>query len=322
MERLNTNHVNAGSPPVSDEVAHFGRFSADQRRGEETPELLTAYSVRIGRGTLLTPEEELDLGRRARAGDGRARARLIEKNLRLVVSVARRYRGMGLPFEDLIQEGNIGLIKAVEKFDPELGNRFSTYATWWIRQAIGRAIADKGRTIRLPTYAQGKVRTAARTRNELSATLGREPADEEVAERLGWTVREARALSGLLVDVLSLDRPVGAEDGSAELNEFVEDEQASGMPEAVIRDMEKIRLKESIAEMPARERHVLVRRYGLDDRDPATLAELSNELGVTRERVRQLQRNAEQCLRGRLASERCRRGASRQRVGDQQRYRR
>ena len=322
MERLNTNHVNAGSPPVSDEVAHFGRFSANQRRGGETPELLTAYSVRIGRGTLLTPEEELDLGRRARAGDGRARARLIEKNLRLVVSVAKRYMGMGLPFEDLIQEGNIGLIKAVEKFDPELGNRFSTYATWWIRQAIGRAIADKGRTIRLPTHAQGKVRTAARTRNELSATLGREPADEEVAERLGWTVREARALSGLLVDVLSLDRPVGAEDGSAELNEFVEDEQASGMPEAVIRDMEKIRLKESIAEMPARERHVLVRRYGLDDRDPASLAELSNELGVTRERVRQLQRNAEQCLRGRLASERCRRGASRQRVGDQQRYRR
>jgi RNA polymerase primary sigma factor len=322
MERLNTNHVNAGSPPVSDEVAHFGRFSADQRRGGETPELLTAYSVRIGRGTLLTPEEELDLGRRARAGDDRARARLIEKNLRLVVSVAKRYMGMGLPFEDLIQEGNIGLIKAVEKFDPELGNRFSTYATWWIRQAIGRAIEDKGRTIRLPTHAQGKVRTAARTRNELSATLGREPADEEVAERLGWTVREARALSGLLVDVLSLDRPVGAEDGSAELNEFVEDEQASGMPEAVIRDMEKIRLKESIAEMPARERHVLVRRYGLDDQDPATLAELSNELGVTRERVRQLQRNAEQCLRGRLASERCRRGASRQRVGDQQRYRR
>jgi RNA polymerase primary sigma factor len=322
MERLNTNHANAGSPPVSDEVAPFGRFSADQRRGGETPELLTGYSVRIDRGRLLTPEEELDLGRRARAGDGRARARLIEKNLRLVVSVAKRYMGMGLPFEDLIQEGNIGLIKAVEKFDPELGNRFSTYATWWIRQAIGRAIADKGRTIRLPTHAQGKVRTAARTRNELSATLGREPADEEVAERLGWTVREARALSGLLVDVLSLDRPVGAEDGSAELNEFVEDEQASGMPEAAIRDMEKIRLKESIAEMPARERHVLVRRYGLDDRAPATLAELSNELGVTRERVRQLQRNAEQCLRGRLASERCRRGASRHRVGDQQRYRR
>ena len=114
-------------------MAPFGRFSAGQRHGEETPELFTAYLVRIGRGTLLTPEEELDLGRRASAGDDRARARLIEKNLRLVVSVARRYRGMGLPFEDLIQEGNIGLMKAAQRFDPELGNRFATYATWWIR---------------------------------------------------------------------------------------------------------------------------------------------------------------------------------------------
>ena len=322
MERVNTHRMNAVSSPESDEVAPFGRFSAGQRRSEETPGLLTGYLVRIGRGMLLTPEEELDLSRRARAGDDRARARLIEKNLRLVVSVARRYRGMGLPFEDLIQEGNIGLMKAAQRFDPELGNRFSTYATWWIRQAIGRAIEDKGRAIRLSARTQAKVRKAARTRNELLATLGREPTDEEVAARLGWTVREARALSGLLVDVLSLDRPVGAEDGSAELNEFVEDEQASGMPEAVIRDMEKIRLKESMREISARERHILVRRYGLDEREPATLAELSNELGVTRERVRQLQRNAEQCLRGRLASERCRRGASRQRVGDQQRYRR
>src|SRR3712207_844646 len=146
MERVNTHRMNALSSPESDEVAPFGRFSgASRRRGEETPELLTGYLVRIGRGTLLTPEEELDLGRRARAGDDRARARLIEKNLRLVVSVAKRYMGMGLPFEDLIQEGNIGLIKAVEKFDPDRRFRFSTYATWWIRQTIGRAIEDKGR---------------------------------------------------------------------------------------------------------------------------------------------------------------------------------
>ena len=274
MERLNTNHVNAGSPPVSDEVAHFGRFSADQRRGGETPELLTAYSVRIGRGTLLTPEEELDLGRRARAGDGRARARLIEKNLRLVVSVARRYRGMGLPFEDLIQEGNIGLMKAAQRFDPELGNRFSTYATWWIRQAIGRAIEDKGRAIRLSAHVQGKARKAARTRNELSATLGREPADKEVAERLGWTVGEVQTLSGQLLDMFSLDRLVGAEDGSAEFGEFVEDERASEVAEAVIWEMENALLWESMREMSARERHVLVRRYGLDEKEPATLAEL------------------------------------------------
>jgi RNA polymerase primary sigma factor len=222
MGLVNADRTKEGSPPESDEAAHFGGFSgASQRRGEEAPELLVGYLRRIGRGTLLTHEEELDLGRRARAGDTRARARLIEKNLRLVVSVAKKYRGMGLPFEDVIQEGNLGLIMAAEKFDPELGNRFSTYAIWWIRQAIGRAIEDKGRAIRVSAHVQGKVRKATRTRNELSATLGREPADEEVAERLGWTVGEVRTLSGLHLGVFSLDQLVGAEDGSAEFGELV-----------------------------------------------------------------------------------------------------
>jgi RNA polymerase primary sigma factor len=309
MERMDTCRTKVASPREGDGAAHPRRFPvASQTRGAGvTPEPLAGYLGRIGRGRLLTHEEELDLGRWARAGDARARARLTEKNLRLVVSVAKRYRGMGLPFDDLIQEGNIGLIKAAERFDPELGNRFSTYAIWWIRQAIGRAIEDKGRAIRLPTNAQGKARKAARVRNELSARLGGEPADEEVGERLGWTVREVRAVTGLLLEVFSLDRPVGAEDGSTRLGDFVEDEQASEVPEAVIRDMENTRLKESMGEMSARERHILVRRYGLDDREPATLAELSDKLGVTRERVRQLQRNAERRLRGRLVSERCRR---------------
>ena len=301
MERVNTHRTKEESPLESDEAAHFGRISgAIQMRCVEAPELLTEYSRRLGRDRLLTHEEELDLRRRARAGDTRARARLIEKNLRLVVSVAKKYRGMGLPFEDVIQEGNLGLIMAAERFDPELGNRFSTYAIWWIRQAIGRAIEDKGRAIRVSAHVQGKVRKATRTRNELSATLGREPADEEVAERLGWTVGEVQTLSGLHLDVLSLDRLVGAEDGSAEFGEFVEDERASEVAEAVIREMENTRLQESMVGMSARERHVLVRRYGLDDRVPATLTELGNELGITRERVRQLQRNAERRLRGRL----------------------
>jgi RNA polymerase primary sigma factor len=309
MERMDTYRTKVASPREGDGAAHPRRFPvASQTRGAGvTPEPLAGYLGRIGRGRLLTHEEELDLGRWARAGDARARVRLIEKNLRLVVSVAKRYRGMGLPFDDLIQEGNIGLIKAAERFDPELGNRFSTYAIWWIRQAIGRAIEDKGRAIRLPTHAQGKARKAARVRNELSARLGGKPADEEVGERLGWTVREVRAVTGLLLEVFSLDRPVGAEDGSTKLGDFVEDEQASEVPEAVIREMENTRLKESMGEMSARERHILVRRYGLDDREPATLAELSDKLGVTRERVRQLQRNAERRLRGRLVSERCRR---------------
>src|SRR3712207_1840438 len=161
---------------------------------EETPELIPGYFARIDKGELLTHEEEIDLSKRANQGDARARHRLVEKNLRLVVSVAKKYRGMGLPFEDLIQEGNIGLMKAVEKFDPDRGFRFSTYATWWIRQAVQRAVADKGRTIRVPVHMGEKIRKMARAYNELSAELGREPTDEEVAGRLGWSVEDVRNL--------------------------------------------------------------------------------------------------------------------------------
>ena len=322
MGLLDVHPTQEALPPERDEAMHLGRSSAANQSGravEEAPSLLTGYLGRIGRSRLLTPEEELDLGWRARAGDERARARLIERNLRLVVSVAKRYRGMGLPFEDLIQEGNLGLIKAAERFDPELGNRFSTYAIWWIRQAMRRAIEDKGRAIRLPVHTGEKARKAARTRNELSATLGREPTDEEVAEKLGWSVGEVGAAIELLADVASLDQPVGGEDGSTELGEFIEDERASEVPEAVIREMENTLLKEWIGQMSDRERHVLVRRYGLDEREPATLAELGAELGITRERVRQLQRSAEWRLRGRLVSERRRGDTSRQRIGGKSR---
>ena len=270
-------------------------------RPAETPDLIPGYFARIDKGNLLTHKEEIDLSKRAKAGDDRARKKLVEKNLRLVVSVAKRYRGMGLPFEDLIQEGNIGLIKAVERFDPERGHRFSTYAAWWIRQAIGRAISDKGRIVRLPAHTREKSRKVARTLNELSAQLGREPTDEEVAESLGWTAREVRAVIGFPLDAISLDRPAGSEDGASELGELVEDERASEVPEVVIREMENDRLWESMEGIPDRERRVLVRRYGLDDREPATLAEVGAELGITRERVRQLQRNAERKLRGRTA---------------------
>ena len=170
--------------------ANFEKRKENQKieRESETPELLAKYLAHIGQGSLLTHQEEIDLSLRAKAGDRRARQRLIEKNLRLVVSVAKKYRGYGLPFEDLIQEGNIGLMKAVEKFDPEKGFRFSTYATWWIRQAVQRAVADKGRTIRVPVHMGDKMRKMARAYNELSTALGRDATDEEVAEDLGWTV--------------------------------------------------------------------------------------------------------------------------------------
>jgi len=276
----------AASSPESDEATHLTRTPVALRSHEgEAPELLAAYLKRIGRGRLLAKEEELTLARQARAGDEDTRRRLVEKNLRLVVSVAKRYRGMGLPFEELIQEGNIGLMTAVERFDPEMGDRFSTYATWWVRQAIGRAIADKGRVVRLPVHAGEKARKTARVRNALSAQLGREPTYEEVA---------------------------------SELRESVEDEGASEMPDGVIRQMENARLIEAIEGITDRERHVLVRRYGLDGQESATLAELGEELGTTRERVRQLQRNAERRLstlmtHAYVAPERCRRDASRQR---------
>ena len=311
MGRVDGYRVNEGLPPDKEEAVSFGHAPVVRRsQGGGAPPLLAGYLGRIGRGRLLAREEELDLGRQARSGNARARALLIERNLRLVVSVAKKYRGMGLPFEDLIQEGNLGLMKAADRFDPEMGHRFSTYATWWIRQAILRVVEGKGRAIRLPVHTGEKARKAARTRNELSAQLGREPTDEEVAERLGWNPREVRAAIELLADVASLDRPVSSEDGAPGLGEVIEDERASEVPEAVIQEMENALLLESLDEMSDRERRVLVRRYGLDGREPATLAELGAELGITRERVRQLQRKAERRLRGRLAPERCRRCAS------------
>ena len=261
----------------------------------EAPRLLAAYMARIARGDLLSHREEVELGRRSRAGDPEARRRLVEKNLRLAVAVAKKYRGQGLPFEDLIQEGNIGLMKAVDKFNPDMGNRFSTYATWWIRQSIQRAIGDKGLEIRVPAHMNEKLRKVRKAQGELIAELHREPTHEETANHLGWEAGKVRSILGAVHYVSSLDQPLGSESGAHKLGDFVEEQEPEDLGES-------LQLREAMRQLPERERHVLVNRYGLDRGKKVTVRELSARLGISEKAVRRVQRRAEELLRALLDS--------------------
>jgi RNA polymerase primary sigma factor len=272
---------------------------ADDRERGRADEVASAdplklYVRQLNR-PLLTAREERELARRKDLGDEAAKQLLIESNLRLVMSITRNYTKAEVPLLDLIQEGNLGLIRSVERFDYRLGFRLSTYATWWIKQAITRALADQGRTIRLPVHVAEQVRRAFRARRQLAQKLNRDPSPAEIADESGFTAARVEELFELMTDPLSLETPIG--DGESVFADVIEDENA-GTPDSASSEKERsVALAQALACLEPRMRRVVERRFGLDGQPPQTLEELGTELGVTRERVRQLELRALRRLR-------------------------
>jgi RNA polymerase primary sigma factor len=253
-------------------------------------DLLHTYVRQIGDGALLTHAEELELARRKDEGDMEAKAQLVESNLRLVISMARAYSSSGVPLLDLIQEGNMGLMRAVEKFDYRRGYKLSTYATWWIRQSMSRAIADQGRTIRLPLHVLDVVKKVQRANRKLTQQLGRAPLPSEIAAEVGIPVDRVLELRQMTEDPVSLEARVG--DGESNFADMVEDTTTHRPHDQVARREREKLLGHALAELSERTRHVLEARFGLNDREPATLEQVGSEIGVTRERVRQIETRA------------------------------
>ena len=282
--------------PLLDD-AQIGRLEHElSAEGVALDDPVKAYLKEIGQVPLLSAEEEQMLARAARAGDADARRRLSEANLRLVVSVAKRYAGRGLPFLDLIQEGNLGLMKAAEKFEPDRGFKFSTYATWWIRQSITRAIADQGRTIRIPVHLVEHINRVRKTAGELLRKNGREPTAEEIAVRLEMEPDRVRELLQLAQEPVSLETPVGEEE-DAHLEDFIQDEEAGIPVDEAGRQLLRRELMSVLRSLTPREERVITLRFGLDDGQPRTLEELGKEFNVTRERIRQIEAKALRKLR-------------------------
>ena len=260
-----------------------------------TQDPLKLYVRQIGDGPLLTPREERELARRKDAGDEAAKRRLIECNLRLVMSITRNYTRAGVPLLDLIQEGNLGLMRAVEKFDYKLGFKLSTYATWWIRQAVTRALADQGRTIRLPVHVAEQTRKVLRARRVLAQKLNRDPDIEEIAKEAGFTPERVQELLDLIQDPVSLETPVG--DGESVYSDLIEDTKSDQPDAATAKLLRSRELAGALRRLSPRMRRVLALRFGLDGESPQTLEQVGLGLGITRERVRQLESRALRELR-------------------------
>ena len=294
--------ANEARPAGLIEIAGDGAQPAPKRAQidltvEPSLDSLRLYLRSIGRVDLLTADQEVFLAKRIERGDMGAKQQMIEANLRLVVSIAKGYLGRGLSFLDLIQEGSLGLIRAVEKFDYRRGYKFSTYATWWIRQAVTRAIADKARTIRIPVHMVEKLNKVVHVERQLVQEFGREPTPEEIAFELQWTTREVKDILRISQLPVSLEKPIGEEEDS-ELGDFVEDESAESPFELASENLRRENVKRALDALPPREREVIEMRYGLRGHKARTLEEVGRAFGVTRERIRQIENNTLKKLEG------------------------
>ena len=279
-----------------EEEVELDKIDLSVPEGVSIEDPVRMYLKEIGKVSLLTADEEIELAQRMEEGDEDAKKRLAEANLRLVVSIAKRYVGRGMLFLDLIQEGNLGLIKAVEKFDYRKGYKFSTYATWWIRQAITRAIADQARTIRIPVHMVETINKLIRVSRQLLQELGREPSPEEIAEEMDMSVDRVREILKISQEPVSLETPIGEEEDS-HLGDFIQDDNVPVPAEAAAQTLLKEQLDEVLATLTEREQKVLRLRFGMDDGRPRTLEEVGKEFDVTRERIRQIEAKALRKLR-------------------------